>query len=245
MDKKFNLVVDLKPRFSRDDFEIVTEQANPSEPRVLKIKGPYAESYDDRAIELGMAKTNKNGRIYRTREAREQVKLYSESSINTKTSYQALEHPPSTDVSLKTACAYVLKLKEVEDSKTGSTLYLGESRVLTETPKGKILKGVINGGGGFGVSTRALGKIEESANGAIVSDFQLVSYDIVANPSCSAAFVRGILESKGRILEFAETGELLSAYADLENDLKNLPRKGDDKQKYLFETVMKFINQLV
>ena len=245
MDKKFNLVIDLKPRFSRDDFEIITEQANPSEPRVLKIKGPYAESYDDRAIELGSAKTNRNGRIYKTREAREQVKLYTENAISTKTSYQALEHPPTTEVSLKTACAYILNLREQEDSKTGSTLYLGESRVLTETPKGKILKGIINGGGGFGVSTRALGKIEESSRGAIVSDFQLIAMDCVASPSCNSAFVKGILESKGRILEFDENWEVINAYNDLEKDLKSLPKNTDEKSQYLFEAVMRFINKLV
>jgi hypothetical protein len=245
MDKKFNLVIDLKPRFSRDDFEIITEQSNSSEPRILKIKGPYAESYDERSIELGNAKANRNGRIYKTNEAREQVKLYTENSINTKTSYQALEHPPTTEVSLKTACAYILNLREEENSKSGSTLYIGESRVLTETPKGKILKGIINGGGGFGVSTRALGKIDESSRGAIVSDFQLVAMDVVASPSCHSAFVKGILESKGRILEFDETREVINAYNDLEKALEKLPKDSNEKTQYLFESVLRFINQLV
>lgn len=244
MSKHLNLVIDQKPLFTRDDFEVITERAGPKDPKVLKIKGPYSESFDKRAIELGEAKKNRNGRVYQREDVNPQIDLYRENAIASKTSYQALEHPPSTDVSLKDACAYVLEINEEYNSKTGSSLYHGVSRVTSDTPNGATLVGVINAGGGFGVSTRALGKVEESNDGNIVSDFQLIAWDVVAAPSCHSAYVQGILESKGQVLEFDENGNLLKNYEQFEKKLENLPRDADERKQHLFEAAMSFIRNL-
>jgi len=106
---------------------------------------------------------------------------------------------------------------------------------------GQIVRSLINDGVKVGMSSRALGKLNEEAGGINrVTDMRLVAIDCVADPSCPKAFVNGILESKQFVLK--DDGYLEEVYNNFERSLLNLPRK--DVQDYLKEQIINFFKVL-
>jgi hypothetical protein len=72
-----------------------------------------------------------------------------------------------------------------------------------DTPSGKIVKSLLDGGGNLAVSTRGVGSLR-AHNGyqQVQDDYKLATAaDIVADPSCEAAFVQGIMEGKEWVFE--------------------------------------------
>lgn len=70
-----------------------------------------------------------------------------------------------------------------------------------DTPNGKILRSIIDGGGTLGVSSRALGSIQEQNGVDVVQeDLQMIAFDVVSDPSTPGAFLspRRINESRAR-----------------------------------------------
>jgi len=66
---------------------------------------------------------------------------------------------------------------------------MGKIKVL-ETPSGKILKELVNGGVTVGVSSRGMGSVTEANGKTIVEDdFQLICFDMVSEPSTPGAFM--------------------------------------------------------
>jgi hypothetical protein len=102
---------------------------------------------------------------------------------------------------------------------------MGRALIL-DTPNGKIVKGLLDGGVQLGVSTRGMGTLEQR-NGAmyVKDDFILNTVDIVQDPSAPEAFVNGIMEGvewiwnngviEAREIEKMETEIKTASRADL------------------------------
>jgi hypothetical protein len=119
-------------------------------------------------------------------------------------------------------------------------IFYGKSKVLS-TPMGQILRCLINDGVRVGMSSRALGKLDEEGGGVSrVSDMRLVAVDCVADPSFNKAFVNGILESKQYVV--AKNGGFEEIYDSFEQGISSLPKK--DVESYLMEQVLSFINNI-
>jgi hypothetical protein len=117
---------------------------------------------------------------------------------------------------------------------------MGRSQVLS-TPMGQIVRSLINDGVKVGMSSRALGKLNEDAGGVNrVTDMRLIAVDCVADPSCPKAFVNGILESKQFVL--TTNGDLEEVYERFEKSLNVLPNK--EMQSYLKEQILSFFKFL-
>ena len=67
-----------------------------------------------------------------------------------------------------------------------------------DTPYGEIVKGIMDGGGSLGVSSRGMGSLKPMKEAQMVQDdyYLATAADIVADPSAPDAFVRGIMENK-------------------------------------------------
>ena len=66
---------------------------------------------------------------------------------------------------------------------------MGKIKVL-DTPSGKILQELVNGGVTVGVSSRGMGSVREEMGRTIVEDdFQLICFDMVSEPSTPGAFM--------------------------------------------------------
>lgn len=80
---------------------------------------------------------------------------------------------------------------------------IGKARVLEGTPKGAILKGLIEGGVCMGVSSRAAGSVKKNSKGIneVQRDLRLSTVDAVSDPSAPDAFVQGLMEGVSWIYE--------------------------------------------
>ena len=208
----------------QEEYEYIIEERNNNQPANLYITGPYMQCES----------VNKNKRIYSEHEMDREVNRYINEMIKTKRAMGELNHPTKAEVDLERACHMVTELR-----KEGNTYY-GKSKVLS-TPTGLIVRSLINDGVKIGMSSRALGKLSEQSNGINrVSEFRLVAVDCVADPSCPAAFVNGILESKQYVLR--EDGRLEEFFEQLSNNISSLPKK--DVEQYLKEQILTFFNKI-
>lgn len=207
-----------------EQFEYILEEKNSKEPARLCIQGPY----------MVCNEVNKNQRIYERADMEREVNRYIKEMVNSKRAMGELNHPTSAEVNLERACHIVTNLK------LEGNYVIGKSQVLT-TPMGQIVRSLINDGVKVGMSSRALGKLNEEAGGINrVTDMRLIAVDCVADPSCPKAFVNGILESKQYVL--AADGQLEEVYERFESSLKNLPVK--EMQSYLKEQIISFFSFL-
>jgi len=221
MSLKLNLVVE-KPDV-HDEFEYIEEETNKNSPSNLYIKGPYMMAEG----------VNRNNRLYPREELEREVKRYNEEMVLPGRAMGELNHPTSADVDLERACHMVTELTQ-----DGNVFY-GKSKVLT-TPCGQIVRALINDGVKVGMSSRALGTLEEGRSHNTVKNMKLVAIDCVADPSYPKAFVNGILESKQWVL--ADDGKYEELYDRFEESISKFPKKEVDK--FLTERILSFINKL-
>lgn len=206
-----------------DQFEVFEEQTNKDSAKSLFIKGPYMMAEG----------VNRNKRFYPRNELEREVASYNENFVKPGRAMGELNHPSSADVDLERACHMVTELTQDGD------VFYGKSKVLT-TPCGQIVRSLVNDGVKVGMSSRALGTLEEGNDYNTVRNMKLVAIDCVADPSYPKAFVNGILESKQWVL--AEDGKYEEIYDKFEKSVAKLPKK--EVEKYLLERIMSFINKI-
>jgi len=125
-----------------------------------------------------------------------------------------------------------------ELTQDGNVFY-GKSKILT-TPCGQIVRSLINDGVKVGMSSRALGTLEEGKGHNTVKNMKLVAIDCVADPSYPKAFVNGILESKQWVL--AEDGKYEEHYDNFTSSISKLPKK--EVSSFLTSRIINFIKGL-
>ena len=97
-----------------------------------------------------------------------------------------LDHPDSLVVEVKNASHII------EDIRMEGNDGVGKMRILSSTPNGKIVEGLLSEGIPLGVSTRGSGEVDDYTN--MVSGFDIVTIDIVATPSATDARPTAIYE---------------------------------------------------
>lgn len=204
-------------------FEIVEEQDNLKKGSSLYVKGPF----------IGCNQINKNRRMYNLDDTREEVNRYINEMVAPGRAMGELNHPSSAEVNLERACHLVTELYEEDNA------FYGKAKVLS-TPMGQILRALINDGVKVGMSTRALGSLQEESSYNLVKNMRLVAVDAVADPSFPKAFVNGILESKQWVV--ADNGKYEEIYENFEKSIGKLPKH--DMGNYLKDQILKFINSL-
>lgn len=205
------------------EFEYLLEEQNDKSDSKLFVSGPYMQ----------FGEKNRNGRIYEGDEMIKEVERYTEEMINQKRALGELNHPTSAEVNPEKACHMVTELKQ-----KGNVFY-GKSQVLS-TPTGQIMRSLIMDGVKLGMSSRALGQLEEKQDANYVKEMRLVAVDCVADPSFPKAFVNGILESKQFVL--SQDGSFSETYESFQSGLTNLPKK--DVDSYLKEQICLFLNKI-
>ncbi len=134
---------------------------------------------------------NQNGRVYPKEILMREVKQYSEVQIAENRALGELDHPESSVVNLQNVSHNIKKVWWKGDDVMGTVEVLG-------TPAGNILKELLKAGVKLGISSRGLGSVKQlSEDGTmeVQSDFELVCWDFVSNPSTHGAFMRPINES--------------------------------------------------
>jgi Prohead core protein serine protease len=210
-----------------DDIDFLIEEKNRQGEQKLFITGPF----------LMAEEKNQNGRVYKLEEMVKEVNRYTSDMVKSRRAIGEMNHPQSTEVNPVNACHLVTELTQ-----KGNYFY-GKSQVLN-TPMGLLLKSLIQDNIKMGISSRALGNVNEKNDVKEVSNFHLICLDVVHQPSVQSAMLESIMESKewmirpdGTIVEAA-----VKAYKALEEKLRTLPRHETDS--FLKESLMSFIKML-
>jgi hypothetical protein len=140
-------------------------------------------------------KKNRNGRVYPFHVLSKEVQRYNNDYVNKNRAFGELGHPDSPTINLDRVSHMITKLYP-----DGNNI-MGKAKIL-DTPNGKIVKSLLDGGASLGVSTRGVGSLKPQNGFQLVQDdFHLATAaDIVADPSAPDAFVRGLMEDAEWIL---------------------------------------------
>lgn len=213
--------------FDEYDKEIKTDATTGR--RQVKIRGPYAVSN----------RKNANGRNYPGQLLSEQMRSYITDKIRAKCSGGELEHPARVFVASDRICHKVQSLKQ---DASDENIWLGESIITTGTPCGDIAASLIEWDIRLGISTRGVGKLDESGYSNDVKAYRLIAFDLVTDPS-TGEFVDGILESKDFMV--TEHGMIVEmSYAALEKTLSTLPSATDARKEAINAAANEFIRSL-
>ena len=127
-------------------------------------------------------KKNGNGRKYPEKVLKREMERYMQIVKDNRATGE-LDHPDDSVINLKNVSHMIT------DCWWEGKDVMGKIKVL-DTPSGRILKDLINAGVKLGISSRGLGSVKESMGNTVVEeDFQLICFDIVAEPSTPEAYV--------------------------------------------------------
>lgn len=128
---------------------------------------------------------NQNQRVYPTREIARAVNQITEKLASGDSIFGELDHPEELSINLDRVSHLITEMWM-----DGSDGY-GKLKIVP-TPMGNIVKTLLQSGAKLGVSSRGSGNVDD---GGKVSEFEIVTVDIVAQPSAPNAFPRTIYES--------------------------------------------------
>ena len=166
---------------------------------------------------------NQNQRVYPVNEI---AKACSNIAEKIKNGYSVLgeaDHPDDLQVNLDRVSHMITNMYMTENNG------IGKLKILP-TPMGNIVKTLLESGVKLGVSSRGSGNVNESGG---VTDFEIVTVDIVAQPSAPAAYPKAICE---RVMHDRRRHALLDVASAVRHDPK--------AQRYLQEEVLRFITNL-
>ena len=159
---------------------------------------------------------NRNGRIYPKPVMEKAVNKYVTEQVKSGRAVGELNHPEGPTINLDKVS------HKIESLDWKGNDVVGKARIL-ETPMGKIVKGLLDGGVQLGVSTRGMGSLEERGGTMYVKDdFILSTVDIVQDPSAPTAFVNGVMEG----VEWVWNNGMIQPQVieKIETEIKSAPR---------------------
>jgi hypothetical protein len=166
---------------------------------------------------------NENQRVYPVNEIARACNVIAEKIKNGYSVLGEADHPDDLQVNLDRVSHMITNMYMNENNG------IGKLKILP-TPMGNIVKTLLESGVKLGVSSRGSGNVNESGG---VTDFEIVTVDIVAQPSAPNAYPKAIYE---RVMSDRRRGTLM--------DVATAVRYDDRAQKYLKEEVLRFINNL-
>jgi hypothetical protein len=166
---------------------------------------------------------NQNGRVYPRHEIERAVESICKRLSRGETVLGELDHPEQLQVNLDRVSHIITEMKC--DGANG----LGKLKII-ETPMGNIARTLLKAGAKLGVSSRGSGNVSDSGK---VSDFDIITVDIVAQPSAPNAYPKTIYES----LFNMQGGEVVYRTAAAMTHDKSA-------EKHLIKNMQKLINEL-
>ena len=166
---------------------------------------------------------NANERVYPVSEIGRAVKTLND---QIETGYSVLgevDHPEGLNINLDRVSHMITNMWMEENNGYGKMKIL-------PTPMGQLVKTMLESGVKLGVSSRGSGEVNESGD---VSGFEIITVDVVAQPSAPGAYPTPIYEH----LMNARGG--YKAY-----ELAQATKHDDKAQKYLKESLINLINKL-
>ena len=201
----------LKENLSYDQAQIITETSQDG--KNLFMQGIFVQG----------EKRNQNQRVYPVSEISKAVKSIQEKIEGGFSILGEADHPDDLQVNLDRVSHMIEKMWM--DGQDG----YGRLKLLP-TPMGNICKTLLDNGVKLGVSSRGSGNVTDSGN---VSDFEIQTVDIVANPSAPDAYPDPLYE---QIMNGKRGNVLMDVASAVNND--------KIAEQYFHKEVQKFIEKL-
>ena len=206
-------MINLQENLTFDQANVVIENAN--EGKDLYMKGII--------IQGGIR--NANQRVYPVSEIGRAVKTLNDQITGGYSVLGEVDHPEGLNINIDRVSHMI-----TETWMDGSNGY-GKLKILP-TPMGQLVKTMLESGVKLGVSSRGSGNVTEDGSGE-VSDFEIITVDVVAQPSAPGAYPTPIYEH----LMNARGG--MAAY-----ELAQATKQDPKAQKYLKESLINIISRL-
>ena len=200
--------------FDRAGIKIVQESADGSDNKSYYMEGIF--------IEGGVK--NANERVYPVHEIERAVSTINDQLKGGYSVLGEVDHPDDLKINLDRVSHMITKMWM--DGPCG----FGKLKVLP-TPMGKLVEAMITSGVKLGVSSRGSGNVNEGSGH--VSDFEIITVDIVAQPSAPHAYPKAIYES---LMNYRGGSKVFELATEASQDQK--------VQKYLKESLTGFIKEL-
>ena len=153
---------------------------------------------------------NQNGRIYPRNILMREASKYADTYIKERRALGELDHPDSSVVNLNNVSHNVVSMEWQRNNLIGTVEVLS-------TPSGNILKELFKAGIKLGISSRGMGSVKEVMREGedtveVQSDFELIAFDFVSNPSTHGAFLTPVNESVNKLVadKYAKVNALIS-----------------------------------
>jgi hypothetical protein len=209
-------MINLRENLTFDQARIVIESSdNDSGGKDLYMKGIV--------IQGGIR--NANQRVYPVSEIGRAVKTLNDQITGGYSVLGEVDHPEGLNINLDRVSHMITEMW-MEDSNG-----YGKLKILP-TPMGSLVKTMLESGVKLGVSSRGSGNVLEDGS-VEVSDFEIITVDVVAQPSAPGAYPTPIYEH----LMNARGG--MKAY-----ELAQATRHDEKAQKYLKESLINIISKL-
>ena len=167
---------------------------------------------------------NANQRVYPVTEINNAIKTINEQLTGGNSVLGEVDHPSNLRVNLDRVSHMITEMWM--DGPNG----YGKLKILP-TPMGQLVKTMLEAGVKLGVSSRGSGEVNES-NGE-VKNFEIVTVDVVAQPSAPNAYPKAIYES---LMNMTGGQKIFDMSGESIEDRR--------VQKYLTESIKRFINEL-
>ena len=204
----------LKEHLTFDRASMVVESSGEGALKSLYMKGIF--------IQGGVK--NANERVYPVSEIENAVETLNKQIQEGYSVLGEVDHPDDLKINLDRVSHMITSMWM--DGANG----FGKLKILP-TPMGKLVETMLESGVKLGVSSRGSGNVDD-LNGK-VSDFEIVTVDIVAQPSAPNAYPKAIYEG---MMNMNHGHKLLDIAKDARGDKK--------VEKYLREEVMRLIKDL-
>jgi hypothetical protein len=168
---------------------------------------------------------NANQRVYPVNEIGRAVKTLNDQIAGGYSVLGEVDHPEGLNINLDRVCHMVTDMWM--DGPNG----YGKLKILP-TPMGNLVQTMLEAGVKLGVSSRGSGNVSEDGNGE-VSEFEIITVDVVAQPSAPGAYPTPIYEH----LMNARGG--MQAY-----ELAQATKQDPKAQKYLKDSLINIISKL-
>jgi len=204
----------LREQLSFDQAGLVIESEGTGERKDLYLKGIFIQA----AVE------NQNKRTYPVEEISKAVDAINEQIAKGHSVLGEVDHPSDLKINLDRVSHVITKMWM--DGPNG----FGKMKIIP-TPMGNIVKTMLDSGVKLGVSSRGSGEVDDSTGK--VRNFEIVTVDIVAQPSAPNAYPKPVFEG---LMNMRHGHRVIEASSDVSAD----PRV----QKYLRESVLRLIKDL-
>jgi hypothetical protein len=153
---------------------------------VVESEGEGGKNLYMKGIFIQGDKRNQNQRVYPANEIARAVKTLNDQIAGGYSVLGEVDHPDDLRINLDRVSHMITEMWM--DSTDG----YGKLKILP-TPMGELVKAMLTSGVKLGVSSRGSGNVKEDGSGE-VSDFEIITVDVVAQPSAPGAYPTPIYE---------------------------------------------------